>query len=114
MKVKVWILTLSLALSISLSGQEGLSEGDKVPGFKAVADDGTVWDVSNYIGKSYVVVYFYPAAMTGGCTRQACSYRDHRDELQDAGVTVIGISGDRVENLRLFKQARDSQSENDD
>ena len=50
------------------------------------------------------MVYFYPAAMTGGCTQQACSYRDRRDDLMNAGVEVVGVSGDRVENLRLFKQ----------
>jgi peroxiredoxin Q/BCP len=43
--------------------------------------------------------------MTGGCTKQACSYRDHRDDLQSAGVEVVGVSGDKIENLRLFKQA---------
>ena len=51
------------------------------------------------------MVYFYPAAMTGGCTKQACSYRDHRDDLLAAGVEVVGVTGDRVESLSLFKQA---------
>jgi peroxiredoxin Q/BCP len=52
------------------------------------------------VGEKYIVVYFYPAAMTGGCTKQAYSYRDHRDDLQSAGIEVIGISGDKIENLR--------------
>jgi len=43
--------------------------------------------------------------MTGGCTKQACAYRDHKDDLQLAGVEVIGISGDKTENLKLFRQA---------
>jgi len=43
--------------------------------------------------------------MTGGCTKQACSYRDNKENLQSADVVVVGISGDKVENLKLFKQA---------
>ena len=88
-----------------VSGQHSLSVGDKVPEFKAHADDGSTWDIKRFLGTIYIVVYFYPAAMTGGCTRQACSYRDHRDDLQSAGIVVVGISGDKIENLRLFKQA---------
>jgi len=88
-----------------MSGQNGLSVGDKAPEFKALADDGTTWNISKYLGNKYIVVYFYPAAMTGGCTKQACSYRDHKDDLQSAGIEVVGISGDKIENLRLFKQA---------
>jgi len=55
------------------------------------------------VGEKYIVVYFYPVAMTGGCTKQACSYRDHRDDLQSAGFEVIGISGDKIENLRSMR-----------
>ena len=79
--------------------------GDKAPEFKAAADDGSTWDISKFLGQKYIVVYFYPAAMTGGCTKQACSYRDHREDLQSAGVEVVGVSGDNVNNLRLFKEA---------
>jgi len=50
-------------------------------------------------------VYFYPAAMTSGCTKQACSYRDHKDNLKSAGVVVVGVSGDNVAGLKLFKHA---------
>ena len=91
--------------SLSLSGQQGLSVGDKVPLFKATADDGSTWNIKNFIGKDYIVVYFYPAAMTGGCTRQACSYRDHQEDLKSADAIVVGISGDKPENLKLFRQA---------
>lgn len=105
MKKILTVLSGFLALTVMASGQEGLSLGDKAPEFRTTADDGTTWDLSSHIGKNYVVVYFYPGAMTAGCTKQACSYRDHMDELQAAGITVVGISGDGVENLRLFKQA---------
>jgi peroxiredoxin Q/BCP len=52
-----------------------------------------------------MVLYFYPAAMTFGCTKQACNYRDSMSELNALGVTVVGVSGDTPENLALFKMA---------
>jgi thioredoxin-dependent peroxiredoxin len=105
MKGEVLAFAIVIFASLSLHGQQGLSTGDSAPVFKALADDGSTWDIQNFLGKKYIVVYFYPAAMTGGCTKQACSYRDHRDDLLAAGVEVVGVSGDRVENLRLFKEA---------
>jgi len=105
MKTRLFTFLLLITISFSVSGQKGLLVGDKAPEFKALADDGTTWNISKYLGNKYIVVYFYPAAMTGGCTKQACSYRDHKDDLQSAGIEVVGISGDKIENLRLFKQA---------
>jgi peroxiredoxin Q/BCP len=105
MKAQICIISIFLLASFSASGQKSLSVGDKVPLFKAPADDGSTWDISKFIGKDYIVIYFYPGAMTGGCTKQACAYRDHKDNLASAGATVVGISGDGIENLKLFKQA---------
>ena len=82
-----------------------LSVGDKAPLFKTIADDGNIWDIKDYLGKKYIVVYFYPAAMTGGCTKQACAYRDMKTEIESANAVVVGISGDNVEGLKLFKKA---------
>lgn len=105
MKVQIFIFTIFIFTCFTMSGQGGLSVGDKAPEFKAMADNGSTWNIKKFLGKKYIVVYFYPGAMTGGCTKQACSYRDHMDDLQSAGVVVVGISGDKIENLRLFKQA---------
>lgn len=105
MKMRLCTFVIFISVSFTLNGQQGLSVGDKAPEFSAMADDGTSWDIKNLLGNKYIVVYFYPAAMTGGCTKQACSYRDHRNEFQSADVIVVGISGDKIENLRLFKQA---------
>ena len=91
--------------AISIYGQKSLSLGDKVPLFKATADDGSTWNISKFIGKEYIVIYFFPGAMTSGCTKQACSYRDHQNDLASANALVVGISGDEIENLKLFKQA---------
>lgn len=105
MKTKIFIISLLIMASINLSAQQGISVGEKAPIFKAKADDGSVWDVRDHIGKDYIVVYFYPAAMTGGCTKQACSYRDRQADLKSADAIVVGISGDRQDNLKLFKKA---------
>lgn len=105
MKTQICTLVIFFSTTIAMKGQQGLSVGDKVPEFKAPADNGSIWDINNFLGEKYIVIYFYPAAMTGGCTTQACSYRDHKDDLQSAGVEVVGISGDKIENLRLFKLA---------
>src|SRR5690554_4007695 len=81
-----------------------LNVGDQAPLFEAVSADGEIWRGEDHIGESLLVVYFYPAAMTGGCTDQACSFRDDRTRLKEMGAEVVGVSGDSVENLGIFKQ----------
>lgn len=105
--MKKQIITISILLLVTLPmfSQNTLSKGENVPLFKATADDGSKWDISNYIGKDYIVIYFFPGAMTTGCTKQACSYRDHISKLADVDALVVGISGDKPENLKLFRQA---------
>jgi thioredoxin-dependent peroxiredoxin len=105
MRSLLFAIALIIFFSFKVSDKQGLSVGDKAPSFKALADDGSTWDIQNIIGEKIIVVYFYPAAMTGGCTKQACSYRDYREDLLSAGVEVVGVSGDKVQNLKLFKQA---------
>lgn len=87
------------------TSQQGVSVGDKVPRFSATTDDGSKWNLDDYLGKSYLVVYFYPGALTAGCTKQACAYRDNKQDLLDAGVDIVGISGDKPDNLKLFRKA---------
>jgi peroxiredoxin Q/BCP len=106
MKMKLFIATLTVILmtSSNLFAQE-LNVGDRAPIFKTLADDGTNWNVKDYIGEKYIVVYFYPAAMTGGCTKQACAYRDFKNDIESADALVVGVSGDNVEGLKIFKKA---------
>jgi thioredoxin-dependent peroxiredoxin len=94
-------------LSFTILAQNGLSTGDKVPFFSATADDGSTWKLKNNTGDNFLVIYFYPAAMTGGCTAQACAYRDLGSELESQNARVVGISGDKPENLQFFKKAHD-------
>lgn len=98
---------LFLNLFAFASFSQGLEVGNKAPEFKATTDDGSTWDLADYLGKKYVVVYFYPAAMTGGCTAQACAYRDLKNEISSADAVVVGVSGDSVEGLKIFKKANE-------
>lgn len=59
--------------------------------------------LSSYKGRK-VIIYFYPAAMTPGCTKQACDFRDSLAELNEAGLDVIGISPDKPEKLAKFRE----------
>ncbi|MDB4582224.1 peroxiredoxin [Draconibacterium sp.] len=106
--MKLFIVTFAVILiaSTNLFAQE-LKVGDNAPMFKTLADDGSTWNVKDYLGKKYIVVYFYPAAMTGGCTKQACAYRDFKSDIESANALVVGVSGDNVEGLKLFRKAND-------
>lgn len=83
-----------------------LVPGQIAPDFTLPAVDGTTVSLADFRGQ-HVIVYFYPAAMTPGCTTQACDFRDSLASLQAAGYAVIGISPDRVTKLAKFAQ-RDS------
>ncbi|MGD9855224.1 MAG: peroxiredoxin [Planctomycetaceae bacterium] len=82
-----------------------LNVGDEAPPFTLKDDLGNDWIAADHYGKKIIVVYFYPADMTPGCTKQACGFRDHLEELQAEDVEVVGISGDSVRNHQLFKKA---------
>jgi peroxiredoxin Q/BCP len=81
-----------------------LAPGDKAPAFKLPDADGNPVSLADYKGRR-VVVYFYPAASTPGCTKQACAFRDNLHDLNDAGIDVVGISPDKPEKLAKFRDA---------
>ena len=80
-----------------------LSVGDPAPDFTLPDADGKPVSLKDFRG-CRVIVYFYPAAMTAGCTKQACDFRDNLSELDGAGVTVLGISPDPVAKLARFRE----------
>lgn len=85
-----------------------LNVGDPAPKFTVQDDQGKDWNSADHFGKGkYYAVFFYPADLTGGCTRQACGFRDNADKLREAGVEMIGVSGDTVRNHQLFKKVHD-------
>jgi peroxiredoxin Q/BCP len=79
-----------------------LSPGDAAPDFTLPDADGKNVALSDFRGRK-VVVYFYPAAMTPGCTTQACDFRDSLDSLAAAGYAVLGISPDKPDKLAKFR-----------
>ncbi|BBX86904.1 thioredoxin-dependent thiol peroxidase [Mycolicibacterium aubagnense] len=79
-----------------------LEVGAKAPAFSLPDADGNTVKLSDYKGRK-VIVYFYPAASTPGCTKQACDFRDSLAELNEAGLDVIGISPDKPEKLAKFR-----------
>ncbi len=79
-----------------------LQVGDTAPEFTALTDDGKTVNLGDYRGKR-VVVYFYPADDTPGCTIQACSFRDHYVEIEERNATVLGISPDNQNSHQKFK-----------
>ena len=99
------IVQLLLAAIVFAPVLSALEVGDESPCFTAKNDGGKEWSVCDYLDKKHVIVYFYPAAMTGGCTKQACSYRDGSDQLAKLDAVVVGVSGDHVEALKYFKIA---------
>ena len=82
---------------------ERLSVGDTAPDFTLTDDTGAEVTLSDLRGQK-VIVYFYPAAMTPGCTKQACDFTDSLDALQAAGYTVLGVSPDKPEKLAKFRE----------
>jgi peroxiredoxin Q/BCP len=83
-----------------------LEAGTPAPDFTLLDQDGTSVSLSDLRGEK-TVLYFYPAAMTPGCTTQACDFRDSISSLQGAGYRVIGISRDEPKKLATFRE-RDS------
>jgi thioredoxin-dependent peroxiredoxin len=81
-----------------------LEVGTTAPAFSLPDADGNTVKLSDYKGRK-VIVYFYPAASTPGCTKQACDFRDSLAELGGAGLDVIGISPDKPEKLAKFRDA---------
>jgi peroxiredoxin Q/BCP len=79
-----------------------LAPGDAAPDFTLPTDDGGSVSLRDLRGRK-VIVYFYPAAMTPGCTKQACDFTDSLSSLEAAGYTVVGISPDKPEKLAKFR-----------
>jgi thioredoxin-dependent peroxiredoxin len=96
-------LILGGGLTAGEKGRPMPKVGDKAPEFQSVDENGKTWKSSDHVGKKIVVVYFYPADFTGGCTAQACGFRDSMDSLAGKGLEVVGVSGDSAATHKLFK-----------
>lgn len=80
-----------------------MDTGDKAPAFTAPDQDGVLRSLKDYRGQT-LILYFYPKDMTGGCTAQACSFRDHLARLTACGAQVLGLSPDSPARHRKFIQ----------
>ena len=80
-----------------------LKAGDPAPDFTLTDDQGGEVTLSDLRGRK-VIVYFYPSAMTPGCTKQACDFTERLDSLRAAGYEVLGIAPDRPEKLARFRE----------
>lgn len=84
---------------------EALKVGADAPVVSAITDTGATLNLADvYKQNDYTLVWFYPKALTGGCTKQGCSLRDAAAELKKKGVAVVGVSTDPVEKQKEFKE----------
>ncbi len=83
-----------------------LAVGDVAPAFTLPDAEGKDVSLSDYVGRK-VIVYFYPAAGTPGCTKQACDFQENLSELNGAGLDVIGISPDTPAKLQTFREKQE-------
>jgi peroxiredoxin Q/BCP len=78
-----------------------LEAGQTAPAFSLVDHTGRSVSLQDFAGRN-LIIFFYPAAMTPGCTKEACDFRDSLVRLQDAGYDVVGVSPDKPEKLARF------------
>ncbi|PMN89088.1 thioredoxin-dependent thiol peroxidase [Enterovibrio norvegicus] len=84
-----------------------LTAGAAAPEFTLQDQNGEMVSLSQFKGKNKVLVYFYPKAMTPGCTTQACSLRDSKSELEALNTVVLGLSPDPVKKLKGFEEKKE-------
>jgi len=104
------VFVLSLLITSSGFAQSMLSKGDKAPAFTAKASQaGNEFEFSlkKALAKGPVVLYFYPAAYTGGCDLEAHTFADLKDKFTAAGTTIIGVSADDIQRLNSFSSDPD-------
>ena len=85
---------------------ERLEEGNKAPAFTLPDQDGSKVKLADFKGQK-VILYFFPAASTPGCTKEACDFNDNLNPLKAAGYTVVGISKDPISKLKKFHTNQD-------
>lgn len=106
-KLGVGLLALAALVLTGGSGMAGgtkLKVGDKVEKIEGADETGKTWSGKDLLGKKTIILYFYPADFTGGCTSQACGFRDDIEKLGSKDIVVIGVSGDTSETHARFKK----------
>lgn len=85
----------------------GLQLGDTIPEFSLQDQHGKIFEIGSVLGKTPLVIYFYPKDNTPGCTKEACAFRDSYQDFTDLGAEVIGISSDTVKSHQNFASKHD-------
>ena len=99
------ILIMSFLSFFSLRAQEiTLKAGDKAPDFTLRTEEGNTVKLSDFEGKSIIILYFYPKDQTPGCTKEACNFRDNLEKFNELGAKVLGVSVDDVDSHKSFKE----------
>lgn len=86
------------------TNKKRIEVGDTVPNFTLPTQSGQEFTLSSLLGKSNVVLFFYPKDESPGCTTEVCAFRDNFEVFKEAGATVIGISSDSVESHQKFAE----------
>src|SRR3954468_9501504 len=104
MKVFRFLMLSALLSFFAKLGAEPLKVGDAAPVLSGKTDEGATLNLGDvYKNNAYTLVWFYPKALTGGCTAQGCSLRDAAADLKKHGVAVVGVSVDPIEKQKEFK-----------
>lgn len=102
---KLFLFCILFIAAITVNAQsKHLATGDNAPMFTLQDQDGKEFNMANQIGKSVLVIYFYPKDESMVCTKEACAFRDSFDEFTKAGAKVIGINGGTVASHKEFQQ----------
>lgn len=88
--------------SVFSGRSRSITVGDDVPVFSLRDQNDSLFNISDYVGKKILVIYFYPKDESSGCTKEACSFRDHYDAFTNAGAMVIGINSGTVDSHKKF------------
>ncbi len=102
--VALAVLFLLFQLSRANAAQGSIRVGERAPDFELPDQSGRTIRLSDYAGKRWVVLYFYPKDDTPGCTKEACSFRDNLNQLQSLNAAVLGVSVDDVRSHAKFAE----------
>ncbi len=91
-------------LSDTQTPNHKIQAGDRAPDFTLPDQHNHPVHLADIVGTNTIVLYFYPKDFTGGCTAEACAFRDNYEVFQEAGATVIGVSSDSIESHQGFAQ----------
>jgi peroxiredoxin Q/BCP len=100
MKIKSLLAALFLSATTGFAAMP--QAGNTAPAFTALDQDGKTVSLADFAGKKIVLLYFYPKDFTGGCTKEACGFRDRMGDLQTNNVEVIGVSFDSAASHQKF------------